>query len=246
MHQVARRWVAAGAHVTWIAARAAGLPRTSAWTGSTSSVSGGPLTLYVRAALLMLARRRRVDYVVDCQNGIPYFSPLFLSRALTIVQLVHHIHQDQFATRFGPLLTAVGPVHGGTGGTARLRHRVRWSPCRRPPATGCAAVWGSGARSTSSPNGAEPAPAMTRPPRPRPDDHRGEQARSAQADRAAAPAARWRPGHGAEPAGQRGRRRTGAPRSGAAGRAAGSARDRHFPWLPACRRPRRPARAGRG
>ena len=46
--------------------------------------------------------------VVDCQNGIPFFSPLFAGTDVPVVQVIHHVHQDQFATRFPAPVAALG------------------------------------------------------------------------------------------------------------------------------------------
>ncbi|QJY49041.1 glycosyltransferase family 4 protein [Pseudonocardia broussonetiae] len=109
MHRIATRWVAAGARVTWLAAQPEGASCSEVVDGVEVHRAGGALTLYPRTALRLLGRRfRDVDHVVDCQNGIPFFSPLFVATGVPIVQLVHHVHQDQFATRFGPVLAAVG------------------------------------------------------------------------------------------------------------------------------------------
>ncbi|HEX5812367.1 MAG TPA: glycosyltransferase family 4 protein, partial [Pseudonocardia sp.] len=62
-------------------------------------------------------------YVVDCQNGIPFFSPLFVERDVSVVQVVHHVHQDQFAMRFGPVLAAVGRFLEGRGTRAIYKER---------------------------------------------------------------------------------------------------------------------------
>jgi hypothetical protein len=51
--------------------------------------------------------------VVDCQNGIPFFSPVFTRNSVPIVQVVHHVHQDQFSTRFGPAGSLVGRLLEG-------------------------------------------------------------------------------------------------------------------------------------
>jgi glycosyltransferase involved in cell wall biosynthesis len=56
----------------------------------------------------MLRRRAAFDAVIDCQNGIPFFSPLWVRRRTAVVQVIHHVHQDQFAQRFGPILAWVG------------------------------------------------------------------------------------------------------------------------------------------
>lgn len=108
MHQIARRWATAGAHVTWLAARPAGLPRREILDGIEIRRAGGELSLYLRIGLRLMGQTGRIDFIVDCQNGIPFFAPLFVAPAVPVVQLVHHVHQDQFATRFGSVLAAVG------------------------------------------------------------------------------------------------------------------------------------------
>ena len=124
MHEIASRWVAAGARVTWFAARPAGMTRREKLDGIDVVRAGGPLSLYPLVALRLLRWRKRVDFVVDCQNGIPFFSPLFVPRSIPVVQVVHHVHQDQFATRFGTLLAAVGRFLEGRAS--------RWIYGRRP------------------------------------------------------------------------------------------------------------------
>jgi glycosyltransferase involved in cell wall biosynthesis len=109
MHQIALRWVMAGARVTCFAGRPRGSADREVIDGIEVLRAGGPLSLYPHTAMRLLRRRfRTVDHVVDCQNGIPFFSPLFLPSRAQIIQIVHHVHQDQFATRFGPALAAVG------------------------------------------------------------------------------------------------------------------------------------------
>ena len=108
MHQIARRWVEVGAHVTWLTSRAPRQTRRAVIDGIEVVRAGGALSLYPLTALALLRRYGRIDYVVDCQNGIPFFSPLFVEREVPVVQVVHHVHQDQFAMRFGPVLAAVG------------------------------------------------------------------------------------------------------------------------------------------
>jgi glycosyltransferase involved in cell wall biosynthesis len=115
MHQIARRWVAAGARVTWLTARAPGQARREVVDGIEIVRAGGTLGVYPQVALALLRRLGRIDAVVDCQNGIPFFSPLFVRRGVPVVQVVHHVHQDQFATRFGPVLAAVGRFLEGRG-----------------------------------------------------------------------------------------------------------------------------------
>ncbi|TYC98994.1 glycosyltransferase family 4 protein [Arthrobacter echini] len=108
MHQIAVRWVKAGATVTWFTSRGVAQSAHEVIDGITVIRSGGALGLYPRAAAWMLASGKKFDGVIDCQNGIPFFSPVFLPRSMPIVQVVHHVHQDQFATRFGRPLAAIG------------------------------------------------------------------------------------------------------------------------------------------
>jgi glycosyltransferase involved in cell wall biosynthesis len=59
------------------------------------------------ALLWLLFRARRIDAVVDCQNGIPFFTPLAVGGA-RVVQVVHHVHTDQFGVHFPAWLAAFG------------------------------------------------------------------------------------------------------------------------------------------
>jgi glycosyltransferase involved in cell wall biosynthesis len=108
MHQIAVRWVQEGASVTWMTGRGPGQSPYEVMDGINVVRSGGALSLYPAAAFRLLRSGQSFDGVIDCQNGIPFFSPLFLPRSTPIVQVVHHVHQDQFATRFARPLAAVG------------------------------------------------------------------------------------------------------------------------------------------
>jgi glycosyltransferase involved in cell wall biosynthesis len=107
MHEIARRWVAAGVRVTWYAARPEGLSRREVVDGIEIVRCGGELTLYPRVLARLARTRGRFDAIVDCQNGIPFFSPL-VAGDLPVLQVLHHVHQDQFATRFPAPIAALG------------------------------------------------------------------------------------------------------------------------------------------
>lgn len=114
MHQILRRWVAAGAHVTWFTARGSDQEPTDVLDGIHIERSGGELSLYLHAAARMVRSRSDVDVIIDCQNGIPFFSPLFAGTDVPIVQVVHHVHQDQFSLRFPRPVAALGRFLEGT------------------------------------------------------------------------------------------------------------------------------------
>lgn len=132
--ELARRFATAGATVTLFTARTPGLPDRCAREGVLVHRKGKTYSVYLRAALFLLAHRHRFDAVFDCQNGIPFFSPLFLlDRFATIVLVIHHVHQDQFATRFRWPLHAVGRVleRDATRLVYRRRPIIAVSPCTR-------------------------------------------------------------------------------------------------------------------
>jgi glycosyltransferase involved in cell wall biosynthesis len=65
---------------------------------------GGRLSVYPCALLHVLRRRPRL--VVDVQNGLPFASPLV--RRGPVVNLVHHVHREQWPIVFGRIGGAVG------------------------------------------------------------------------------------------------------------------------------------------
>jgi glycosyltransferase involved in cell wall biosynthesis len=66
---------------------------------------GGEYTQYMMAPIAY-ARGRGADVLVDVENGIPFFSPLW--RRGPVVCLVHHVHADQWRMRFPGPVAAVG------------------------------------------------------------------------------------------------------------------------------------------
>lgn len=67
---------------------------------------GGRGGVYARAMLALGTGRLRPDVVVDVQNGMPFLSPLVTRRP--VVNVVHHVHREQWPVVFGPLLSRVG------------------------------------------------------------------------------------------------------------------------------------------
>jgi glycosyltransferase involved in cell wall biosynthesis len=67
---------------------------------------GGRFTVYPRAAWALARRRRAYDVVIDVQNGMPFWAPLF-TRA-RVVNVTHHLHREQWTAVFGATLGRVG------------------------------------------------------------------------------------------------------------------------------------------
>src|SRR4029453_15185498 len=70
--------------------------------------TGGTYAQYARAPFEYHRRFRGWDVVVDVENGVPFFSPLW--RRGPIVCLVHHVHVDQWKMYFAPPVAWTGRV----------------------------------------------------------------------------------------------------------------------------------------
>ncbi|HEX2313089.1 MAG TPA: glycosyltransferase family 4 protein [Thermomonospora sp.] len=140
--ELARRLAADGMRVRYVTARASGQSRRDRAEGVEVIRLGGTFTVYPLVLLWMLVRRRSFDAVIDCQNGIPFFTPWVLPRRVRVFCVIHHVHEEQFALYFPAWLAWVGrllegPVarwtyrrHGCvvvSPSTRRLvRERLRW------------------------------------------------------------------------------------------------------------------------
>lgn len=87
--------------------------RTAAYPGAVTEETvggvhyvrrGGHYSIYPRAVLGR--RQARHDVVVDVQNGVPYLSPLVTGTP--VVNLVHHVHREQWPVVFGPRAARLG------------------------------------------------------------------------------------------------------------------------------------------
>ena len=97
-----------GHDVTLFTARFPGSSKTT-WHDRVRVVRGGSRFGVYAHALAHLARHRRdYDLVLDVQNGVPFWSPL-VARA-PVVNIVHHVHEDQWPMVLGRALGTVGWV----------------------------------------------------------------------------------------------------------------------------------------
>ncbi len=106
--EFAKALLAAGAEVEFITARDRGQARHGERDGIAIHRGGGAFGFYAFAAYSLLKRRRSLDIVIDPECGIPSFSPLYVARSTAVVLVVHHVHQQQFATYFPAPLARVG------------------------------------------------------------------------------------------------------------------------------------------
>ena len=68
--------------------------------------TGGRFSQYVRTPWTFLRRQRGTDVVVDVENGVPFFAPLW--RRGPVVCLVHHVHHDQWHLYFPRPVARIG------------------------------------------------------------------------------------------------------------------------------------------
>jgi len=107
IHEQARRWVEWGHQVTIFTARPKGQSHHDNIDGVEIFRAGGKFTDYLWAPFIyLLFLRRRVDVILDIENGIPFFTPFFSLKPKVV--LFHHLNQDQFIVEFGPLLGRIG------------------------------------------------------------------------------------------------------------------------------------------
>ncbi len=109
LFEQARRWARDGHAVTIFCAdpgRAHASARDENLDGVRVLRRGGRFSVYLHAALFLLARGDRFHRVLDVQNGIPFFAPLFTGTPSVL--LVHHINARQWYTEFPRPLAAFG------------------------------------------------------------------------------------------------------------------------------------------
>ncbi|NUR58121.1 MAG: glycosyltransferase family 4 protein [Catenulispora sp.] len=111
-YEVARGFVARGASVDFLTSREPGQARREVRDGIRWLRRGGRWTVYPAVLARLIRTRlsgRPYEFVLDCQNGIPFFAPLVVSRRRTgVAIIVHHVHDQQFRTHFSRPVAAVG------------------------------------------------------------------------------------------------------------------------------------------
>jgi glycosyltransferase involved in cell wall biosynthesis len=110
-----------GAQITYVTARADGQTAAESRDGIQIVRLGARFTVYPLVLAWLLRRRRSFDAVVDCQNGIPFFTPWALPRRVPVFCVMHHVHDAQFGVHFSPAMAAVGRLLEGP--VARVAYR---------------------------------------------------------------------------------------------------------------------------
>lgn len=95
IHELAKRWVREGNVVTVFCGNDGNSPRNEMVDGVQIIRRGGFYFVYFWAFVYYLVQfRGKFDVIIDCENGIPFFTPLYAKEKTFLV--IHHVHQDIF------------------------------------------------------------------------------------------------------------------------------------------------------
>jgi glycosyltransferase involved in cell wall biosynthesis len=106
-HELANRWVKEGNKVTVISSSWKDCKKEEIIDGIKIMRVGSPKTLYLLAPLTYLRLKEKFEVIIDVENGIPFFTPLF-SRNKNIILHIHHIHKDVWFKQLNPLFASIG------------------------------------------------------------------------------------------------------------------------------------------
>jgi len=91
-HEISKKWVKKGNEVTWISGGWDGCKKEEIIDGVNIKRYGRQLSLYLYAPFAYLKLKNKPDVIIDVENGIPFFTPLY-SRVKKI-RHKHHITKD--------------------------------------------------------------------------------------------------------------------------------------------------------
>lgn len=95
IHELGKRWVKDGNAVTLFCGNDGKSERYETIDGVDIIRRGGFYMVYFWAlAYYIVKLRRKFDIIIDCENGIPFFTPLYAKEKKYL--LIHHVHQEVF------------------------------------------------------------------------------------------------------------------------------------------------------
>jgi glycosyltransferase involved in cell wall biosynthesis len=95
LHELSKRWVAAGHRVTIFSGNDGHSARFERMDGVSVVRRGGFYLVYLWAFLYYFFRLRgRYDVIIDSENGLPFFTPFYVREPVFL--LIHHVHQEVF------------------------------------------------------------------------------------------------------------------------------------------------------
>lgn len=67
---------------------------------------GSKFSVYLHGMWHVLRHGRGYDVILDVQNGVPFWAPLVAK--VPVINIVHHVHRDQWGAVFGPRIARLG------------------------------------------------------------------------------------------------------------------------------------------
>lgn len=104
LHEISKRLAQRGHTVRWLTAGFPGGARHEVIDGVSVTRTGNALTVYFAVPIEYLRSCvDQYDVIVDSENGIPFFSPLYSLKAKLCV--LYHVHREVFLTQLRPPLS---------------------------------------------------------------------------------------------------------------------------------------------
>lgn len=95
IQELGKRWVKAGNAVTIFCGNDGNAARYEMIDGIQVIRRGGFYMVYIWAFIYYIFRLKgRYEVILDCENGIPFFTPLYAKEKIYL--LIHHVHQEVF------------------------------------------------------------------------------------------------------------------------------------------------------
>ncbi|HWY79089.1 MAG TPA: glycosyltransferase [Candidatus Sulfotelmatobacter sp.] len=95
VHELAERWVKDGNLVTLFCGNDNKHARYEIINGVEIYRRGGNYTVYLFGFIYYILKfRGKYDVIIDCENGVPFFTPLYAKEQ--VILLIHHVHQEIF------------------------------------------------------------------------------------------------------------------------------------------------------
>jgi glycosyltransferase involved in cell wall biosynthesis len=111
--EIAQRFVHAGSLVTLFTSKYRGAAPYETSNGYRVIRQGGRFGIYLAAARYLRRHANDFDAVVDFQNGVPFFAPLWAPAKMPVICVVHHVHHRQFDMYFRWPMNQVGRLLEG-------------------------------------------------------------------------------------------------------------------------------------
>src|SRR3989344_5135727 len=91
-HEMAKRWVKLGNKVNWISGGWKNCLKKELIDGVNIIRTGGEMSVYFLAPFEYFRLKEKPDIIIDNENGIPFFSPLYSKRKKFLH--IHHVHKE--------------------------------------------------------------------------------------------------------------------------------------------------------